>query len=69
MGAGFGTPHPNRPWRSGQTEGSHQPEPHQPEPQQVYNHQGSGQAPDKPQCRPSQVSQQLSAGEFHFLQS
>jgi hypothetical protein len=63
MGVGLGTPHPNRLWRSGQTERSHQPEP-----QQVNNHQGCRQAPDKPQCLPSQVSQQLSVAEFHFLQ-
>jgi len=59
MGAGLGAPHPNRSWRNGQTEGSHQPEP-----QQINNYQGCRQAPDKSQCRPSQVS----AGEFHFLQ-
>jgi hypothetical protein len=68
MGAGLGPSHPHRAWRSGQTEGSYQPEPHQPEPQQVNNYQGCRQAPYKSQCRRSQVSQQLSADEFHFLQ-
>jgi hypothetical protein len=63
MGAGLGTPHPNWLWRSGQTEGSRQREP-----QQVNNYQGCRQAPHKPQCLPSQVCQQLSAGEFPFLQ-